>query len=89
MYPTPKKDQKPFNWRNDCEICGNVKTLFIDHCHQCGEIRGQICPGCNVKMGHYDRGNSGYTNWPLLARYAKAHKCPALIPVAIAQAISG
>ena len=43
-----------------CAICKRTdsgssrwKTLHVDHCHQTGVIRGLLCHGCNVSIGHF------------------------------------
>ncbi len=44
---------------NKCAICNstssgkkNNKYFVVDHCHTTGKIRGLLCHGCNVGMGH-------------------------------------
>jgi transcription elongation factor Elf1 len=39
-----------------CAICGgeskNARRLHIDHCHKTGTVRGLLCQGCNLGIGH-------------------------------------
>ena len=42
-----------------CAICGQARYnrkghLCIDHDHMTGEIRGLLCPPCNVMLGYYE-----------------------------------
>lgn len=36
-----------------CALCGrgDVKRLYVDHCHVENRIRGALCPGCNTGLG--------------------------------------
>lgn len=37
-----------------CAICGaTVEILHIDHCHRSGEVRGLLCPPCNLGLGNF------------------------------------
>lgn len=37
-----------------CAICKKEPpTLALDHCHDTGTIRGMLCFGCNVGLGHF------------------------------------
>ena len=35
-----------------CELCGEEKETFFDHCHHCKEFRGWLCSRCNWTLGH-------------------------------------
>lgn len=37
-----------------CEICGSMKLLVVDHCHNSRKIRGTLCTPCNTGMGQLD-----------------------------------
>jgi hypothetical protein len=42
---------------NKCAICGRSGSEFkrlldVDHDHQIGIVRGILCSGCNIKLGH-------------------------------------
>lgn len=34
-----------------CGICGEEKTLVIDHCHETKKVRGLLCDFCNKGLG--------------------------------------
>ncbi len=36
-----------------CGICGAAETLYVDHCHETGKLRGLLCPGCNTAIGQF------------------------------------
>ena len=47
------------NW--NCKICNiqykdvlQRKTLYIDHCHKTGKVRGLLCVKCNNLLGIWD-----------------------------------
>jgi hypothetical protein len=40
-----------------CGVCENPideVTRHVDHDHRSGKIRGLLCHGCNVSLGHFD-----------------------------------
>jgi len=35
-----------------CDSCGrNDRRLHLEHCHVTGQVRGFVCPGCNMGIG--------------------------------------
>lgn len=43
-----------------CAICGKDQSGFklklaVDHNHTTGEVRGILCPSCNIKLGWYEK----------------------------------
>jgi len=51
--------EKDFNLKceqqeNRCKICGKFEqTLYVDHCHETGKIRGLLCSNCNTGLGMF------------------------------------
>ena len=35
-----------------CQSCGRVDMLHLDHCHNTEKNRGWVCKNCNVGFGH-------------------------------------
>ena len=48
-----------------CLICRVEGTLFVDHCHTTGRVRGLLCPSCNTFLGRVE------ANCEILARMAE------------------
>lgn len=43
---------------NECAICKTKSTrraMNIDHDHKTGKVRGLLCDGCNLSLGHFER----------------------------------
>ena len=39
---------------NKCKICGSyMEKPHVDHCHKTNEIRGVLCPSCNMGLGMF------------------------------------
>jgi len=36
----------------ECEICGAIGKICLDHDHKTGKFRGWICQRCNFVLGH-------------------------------------
>lgn len=74
------------NQDNKCEICNNTfktnKHTYIDHDHISGNVRGLLCPRCNMLLGKYN------DNIDLLMlaityfkKYHRTGSCSKLLPV--------
>lgn len=39
-----------------CKLCGKTPMIIpvVDHNHITGQIRGIVCQGCNIAIGHYE-----------------------------------
>lgn len=53
-----------------CAICQSEGKLVIDHCHNNGQVRGLLCPKCNLGLGHF-RDNTSFLNNAI--KYLKEH----------------
>jgi hypothetical protein len=69
-----KKYEKMYEDQNGrCAICGIEEnnaprgSLFIDHCHISGEVRGLLCHFCNTGLGNFkdDTENLKKAQWYL------------------------
>ncbi len=38
--------------KKGCEVCNSQTKAHIDHDHATGKVRGILCHGCNVTLGH-------------------------------------
>lgn len=49
----PKDYERLWEWHEGlCAICGNA-AKHIDHDHETGEVRGLLCPACNLGLGQF------------------------------------
>lgn len=39
--------------RHCCAVCFSRDALCVDHDHVTGEVRGILCNGCNLGLGHF------------------------------------
>jgi|SRR5882724_11700394 len=37
----------------ECQICGSIENLHVDHCHISNKIRGMLCRNCNHGLGNF------------------------------------
>lgn len=43
-----------FEQDGTCLICGEKEATDVDHDHVTGRVRGLLCRGCNIRMGHLE-----------------------------------
>ena len=51
-----------------CAICGELRQLYVDHCHKTGSIRKLLCHQCNVGFGLF---NEKFDTLMRAAEYAR------------------
>ncbi|MCC6789516.1 MAG: hypothetical protein IT547_16920 [Hyphomonadaceae bacterium] len=39
--------------QGQCEICGDVGKLNVDHSHDTGDVRGLVCTSCNIGLSFF------------------------------------
>ena len=60
-----------------CAICNEAfsRTPKVDHCHATGKVRGLLCNGCNIAIGHF---KDDAVRMEAAAAYMRRHHEPAL-----------
>lgn len=54
-----------------CAVCGDqLSSAHVDHSHSTGVVRGLLCPGCNLGLGHFRDSPEALRN---AALYLEAH----------------
>jgi hypothetical protein len=57
---------------NACQVCSrSKKTLFVDHCHDSGLVRGLLCQRCNTAIGLLGDDSAGVR---LALKYLENHE---------------
>lgn len=58
-----------------CKICGDFyKVLHIDHNHSTGDVRGFLCPTCNIGLGLFKDSPKSLINAAKYLKEADAFK---------------
>lgn len=52
MYGISVEEVESLRGRGKCDVCDGVEGLSIDHDHETGKVRGLLCRGCNLALGH-------------------------------------
>lgn len=37
----------------NCAVCTERPAVYVDHCHETGQVRGILCPRCNTAIGQF------------------------------------
>jgi len=53
-YGITEAEVEALRSQGECEVCGGAEGLSIDHDHETGQVRGLLCRGCNLALGHVD-----------------------------------
>lgn len=58
--------------KGECAVCfASHPKLFLDHDHETGNVRGLLCPKCNIALGQAD---DDPDRLRALAEYVESHK---------------
>jgi hypothetical protein len=49
-------DEILFEQSGRCKLCTDTldERFVVDHCHDSLQVRGILCPECNIKLGHFE-----------------------------------
>ena len=55
--------------KRKCEFCGSTKKVVVDHSHETGYLRGELCTKCNLSLGQIERLLSNFITFKDILSY--------------------